>query len=113
MAKLDLTKNQPKDKRDLTKENMMSYIEKQSDEDQAWFAKLCLEHPITRTNNLDGKDITTYDWEVIREAFAQKYFYSISKKGKKEAKKEEKKNSAKNNSESFEDKLKKMAAKKV
>ena len=101
MAKIDLKLNPPKDKRALTKENVLDFIEKYgSSEDKAWFVELMNNNRIKKANNLDkGKEVTSYNFEVVREEFAKKFFPAVSKKGKKEAKKKTAKK------ETFEDKL--------
>ena len=93
MAKMDLKLNAPKDKRDLTKENMYDFIEKHgSDEDKAWFVKLMNENKIKKANNLkNGEETISYKYDVVREEFAKRFFPTISKKAKKAAKKESKK----------------------
>lgn len=90
MAKIDLKLNPPKDKRALTKENMLDFIKKYgNDEDKSWFKGLMKSNVLKKTSNLDGKEVTTYNFEVVREDFAKRFFPEISKKGKKEAKQKE------------------------
>lgn len=104
MAKLDLTCNTPENKTQLTKENMFDYVSKKEDvADLEWFINLLEANKKYKTNNLTGKTVEGYDLSKIREEFAQKYFYSISTKAKKESKSKTKKLS-------FEDKI--AAAKK-
>ena len=101
MAKIDLKLNPPKDKRALTKENMLDFIKKYgTDEDKAWFVKLMNDNKKQVPNNLDKeKIVTSYKFEIVREEFAKRFFPGISKKGKKDSKKKDTKKP------SFEDEL--------
>lgn len=98
MAIKDLTKEAPKKLNDLTKENMLAFIKTKSAEDKAWFKKTMIENrkegepnPLYKEGKNMPKTITKYNMPVIREAFAKKYFFSISKEGRKESKKADKK----------------------
>ena len=90
-AKIDLMLNPPKDKKALTRENILSFIEKQSAEDKKWFVELCDKNMIRKTNNLTKEVIETYNLQVIREEVAKRFFPEISKKGKREKKEEQNK----------------------
>lgn len=87
-SKKDLTLNLPKSKRDLTKENMLAFMkhESRSKEDKVWFVNLLRENQKKVTNSLNGEVVDSYDWPFIREEFAKKYFYNLSKAGKRDAK---------------------------
>lgn len=88
MAK-DLYLNSPKNKKDLKKDNMFDYVKEHGTaEDKKWYATLLKDNEIKVKNSLkNGEVVDSYDWKVIREAFAQRFFYDISDKGKAEAKK--------------------------
>lgn len=95
-AKIDLKLNPPSDKRALTKENMLSYVKTYgTDEEKRWFKKLMKDNAVKKKNNLTGDVSDTYNFVIVREEFAKKFFPDISKKGKKEAKKKEGKGSKK------------------
>lgn len=101
-AIIDLKKNPPKDKRTLTKMNMINYVKTYGTaEDKEWFKGICSKNQIVRTNNLTGKDANTYNWNVIREGFAKKFFPEASKAKKVKAK-------AKSKTKSFNDLLEEL-----
>lgn len=88
----DLKLNPPTKKTELTKDNMLKFIkENGSDEDKKWFVELMKEHKQKKKNNLTGEIVDGYDLPKIREAFAQKFFPSVSSKAKSEGKKSSKK----------------------
>ncbi len=94
----DLYKEAPKKLNDLTKDNMLAYVKTKSDADKKWFKELMIANrkegepnPLYKEGGNMPETITKYDMPVIREAFAVKYFYSISKEGRKASKKADKK----------------------
>lgn len=93
----DLKLNPPKSKKDLKKENMFAYVKEYGDaEDKKWYALLLKNNPKKIKNALkDNEVVDSYDWQVIREEFAKRFFFDISNKGKAEAKKAQKKAEAK------------------
>lgn len=98
MAIKDLTKEAPQKLNDLTKENMLAFIKTKSAEDKSWFKSLMIENrkegqpnPLYKEGGNMPETITKYNMPVIREAFAKRFFYSISKEGRKESKKTGKK----------------------
>ena len=96
----DLKLNPPSKKTDLTKDNMLKFIkENGSEADKKWFVELMTTNKQKKKNNLTGEVVEGYDLPKIREAFAQKFFPTISQKSKSSAKKTTKKLS-------FEDELK-------
>ena len=100
MAIKDLKLNPPTKKTELTKDNMLKFIKLHGSEaDKKWFVELMTSHKVKKTNNLTGNEVEGYDLPKIREAFARKFFPTISSKAKSESKKSSKKLS-------FEDELK-------
>ena len=92
MAKIDLTINTPKSKRDLTKDNMLSFMKDKSKEEKEWFVKLMNDNKLKKIDHLhDGKKIDGYELTKVREEFAKKYFPAISKANKIKEKKSTKK----------------------
>jgi len=66
----------PKTKRDITKSFMLSYIKgkKISDEDRKWFASICLENEVEKTNNLTKEKYNDIDIPKVRDEFIKKFF---------------------------------------
>ena len=92
MAIKDLKLNPPTKKTELTKDNMLKFIKEYgSTEDKKWFVDLMTTSKVKKTNNLTGEVVDGYDLPKIREAFAQKFFPTISSKAKKASKKVSKK----------------------
>lgn len=97
MAKaiIDLHLNPPKDKKDLTSDNLYKFFMNYgTDKDCDWYADLLEKNTVKKTNNLTGKEIDGTNWPVVREEVAKKYFPEISsaeKKAKKQAGKGKKK----------------------
>lgn len=87
---LDLTRNTPKKKSDLTKENMLAFVKTKSQEERTWFKTLMGENKVRKINNLTKEEYDGYDIPKIRESFAVKYFPEISSKMKKENKQNKK-----------------------
>lgn len=101
MAKVDLSLNPPTNKKTLTAENMLFFIEKYgTDEDVAWYIDLLDNNHKKKTNNLTGDVVDGYNYPPIREAFAKRFFPAISdaekKKGKKTTVKETQKSRIEN-----------------
>ena len=91
--KKDLSLNPPVKLSELSKINMLDFIEKKSPEEGKWFYNLMQDNKIKRKNNLTGEIIDAYDIPKVRKAFAEKYFpVLVERKKKKE-------------SQSFEDRL--------
>lgn len=104
MAKKDLNLNPPTKKTELTKENMLAFMKDKSLEERTWFVELMNSHPIRRKNALkDNEVVDSYDFKVIREEFAKKYFPEISSKYKAQ-----KKNDNTKKKPTFEDELKEL-----
>lgn len=95
---LDIIRNTPTKKSDLTKENMLAFIKTKSQEERAWFKELMGKHKVKKINNLTKEEYEGYDLPKIREEFAIKYFPEISSKAKKESKQNKK-------TKSFEEEL--------
>lgn len=94
MAIKDLKLNPPTKKTELTKDNMLKFIkENGSPEDKKWFVDLMKSNVQKKKNNLTGEVVDGYDLPKIREAFAQKFFPTISAKAKSASKKSSKKKS--------------------
>ena len=88
MPKIDLKLNPPKDKRALTLDNMLSFVEKYgTNEDCEWFADLLDANTVKKANNLKGGEpIDGYNYTPIREEFAKRFFPEISAEAKKKNK---------------------------
>ncbi|MCQ2740362.1 MAG: hypothetical protein MJ237_09105 [bacterium] len=85
---LDLLKETPEKKSDLQKDNMLAFMQNKSKEEKEWFKELFLNNKKQKTNNLkNGETVMGYDYTIIREEFAIKYFPKISAAHKKEEKK--------------------------
>ena len=79
--KIDL-RTSPKTLPDLTKDYMLTYIEKKGkDEDKQFFIDL-VNANVTKTEK--GKD--SFNWKVIRTEFAKRFFPSLVEEKKKEKK---------------------------
>jgi hypothetical protein len=92
MAIKDLKLNPPVKKTELTKDNMLKFIKKYgTEEDKKWFVELMTSNKVKKTNNLTGAVVEGYDLPKVREAFAVKFFPTISSKSKNESKKSSKK----------------------
>lgn len=102
---LDLKLNPPKNKKDLKKDEMLLYVKKYgSRDDKVWFVELLNNNKVVVENQLPdhkGEEVNTYDWKVVREAFAQRFFEKISDKYKRESK-------VKKTKPSFVDELEKL-----
>ena len=111
MASIDLHLNPPTSKKDLTDANLYKFfIDNGTPEDCNWYADLLEKHTIKKTNNLTGKVIDGYDWPVIREEVAKKFFPDVSatkKKEKKDAEKGKKKETGKDRINNLRNKGKK------
>lgn len=98
----DLKLNPPTKKTELTKDNMLKFIKEYgSEDDKKWFVDLMKSNKQRKVNNLTKEVVEGYDLPNIREAFAQKFFPTISKKAKISSKK-------KSNKPTFEEELDKL-----
>lgn len=99
----DLKLNPPKNKKDLTKDNMLAYVKEYGTaEDKVWFVELMNANKKKVLNHLTKEVVDSYDFKTVREAFAKRFFPAISTKEKKKPAKKEKK--------SFEDELAELLA---
>lgn len=92
-SKKDLSLNTPTKLSELTKVNMLDFIEKKSQEEKKWFYELMKSSTLKKINNLTGKEMDAYDIPKVRRAFAGKYFPALVEKKQKK------------DSQSFEDRL--------
>lgn len=88
---IDLTETNPTSKTQLTKENMYNFIKQRNNkEDAQWFVDLMRKNekevPLNsgKTKSEKGK---SYNFVIIREEFAKRYFKEISDEYKKTQKK--------------------------
>ena len=88
---IDLTKTNPTSKTQLTKQNMYDFIKwRNNKEDAQWFVDLMRKNekevPLNsgKAKSEKGK---SYDFVIIREEFAKRYFKGISDEYKKAQKK--------------------------
>ena len=89
-APKDLRQHTPEKKSDLTKDNMLKFIQGGSEEDKKWFVDLMKKYRTEKTNNLTNEKVDGYDMANIREEFAKRFFKEISKEYKKKKAKAEK-----------------------
>lgn len=89
-APKDLRQDAPKKKSDLTKDNMLKFIQGGSEEDKKWFVSLMKDNRLEKTNNLTHEKADGYNMTEIREEFAQRFFKTISKEYKKKKAKADK-----------------------
>lgn len=78
--KIDLTKEKPTSKAQLSKENMLEFMRDKSKKEREWFVKLMKTNTKKKKNNLSGKMIEGYDMPKIRTEFANKYFPELNEK---------------------------------
>lgn len=82
-TKLNPLTDAPSKMNDLTKDFMLQYIKtKGTEADKKWYKGICAENKIERENTLpttNGKKVSTYDFPVIRKAFAERFFPNLIK----------------------------------
>ena len=82
MAKknIDLIKETPTSKAQLTKENMLNFMKDKSLEERKWFVGLVKSSTKEKKGNTSDKTVIGYDMPKIRTEFATKYFPELNKK---------------------------------
>lgn len=88
---IDLTKTNPTSKTQLTKENMYNFIKQRKNKEEIeWFVNLMRSNPSEvqlNSGKAKSEKGKSYNFIVVREEFAKKFFPEISKEYKKAVKK--------------------------